>query len=97
MSISEPDASYTYQPGTFSVPERGEIRIEGCPPSIDDQLRRASFEQESDNIFVKTQKSLDDRNKEYRVVKIRIDGPVIHVTARDNVGIVSLSPFETSH
>jgi 5-methylcytosine-specific restriction endonuclease McrBC regulatory subunit McrC len=92
MSISEPDASYTYQPGTFSVPERGEIRIEGCPPSIDDQLRRASFEQESDNVFVKTQESLDDRDKEYRVVKVRIDGPVLHVTARDNVGIVSLTP-----
>jgi 5-methylcytosine-specific restriction endonuclease McrBC regulatory subunit McrC len=92
MSISEPDASYTYQPGTFSVPERGEIRIEGCPPSIDDQLRRASFQQESDNVFVKTQESLDDRDKEYRVVKVRIDGPVLHVTARDNVGIVSLTP-----
>ena len=92
MSISEPDASYTYHPGTFSVPERGEIRIEGCPPSIDDQLRRASFEQESDNVFVKTQESLDDRDKEYRVVKVRIDGPVLHVTARDNVGIVSLTP-----
>jgi len=92
MSVSEPDASYTYQPGTFSVPERGEIRIEGCPPSIDDQLRRASFEQESDNVFVKTQESLDDRDKQYRVVKVRIDGPVLHVTARDNVGIVSLTP-----
>jgi len=92
MSISDPDASYTYQPGTFSVPERGEIRIEGCPPSIDDQLRRASFEQESGNVFVKTQESLDDRDKEYRVVKVRVDGPVLHVTARDNVGIVSLTP-----
>ncbi|WP_158854021.1 McrC family protein [Halorhabdus sp. CUG00001] len=92
MSVSDPDASYTYQPGTFSVPERGEIRIEGCPPSIDDQLRRASFEQESDNVFVKTQESLDDRDKEYRVVKVRVDGPVMHVTARDNVGIVSLTP-----
>jgi 5-methylcytosine-specific restriction endonuclease McrBC regulatory subunit McrC len=92
MSVSDPDESYTYQPGTFSVPERGEIRIEGCPPSIDDQLRRASFEQEASNIFVKTQESIDDSDKEYRVVKVRIDGPVLHVTARDNVGIVSLTP-----
>jgi len=92
MSVSDPDASYTYQPGTFSVPERGEIRIEGCPPSIDDQLRRASFEQEADNMFVKTQESLDDRDKEYRVVRVRVDGPVLHVTVRDNVGIVSLTP-----
>jgi len=92
MSISDPDESYTYQPGTFSVPERGEIRIEGCPPSIDDQLRRASFEQEAANVFVKTQESLDDRDKEYRVVKVRVDGPVMHVTARDNVGIVTLTP-----
>ena len=92
MSVSDPDESYTYEPGTFSVPERGEIRIEGCPPSIDDQLRRASFEQEATNVFVKTQESLDDRNKEYRVVRVRLDGPVMHVTARDNVGIVSLTP-----
>jgi 5-methylcytosine-specific restriction endonuclease McrBC regulatory subunit McrC len=92
MSVSDPDASYTYKPGTFSVPERGEIRIEGCPPSIDDQLRRASFEQEATNVFVKTQESLDDRNKEYRVVRVRLDGPVMHVTAQDNVGIVSLTP-----
>jgi 5-methylcytosine-specific restriction endonuclease McrBC regulatory subunit McrC len=92
MSIADPDESYTYEPGTFSIPERGEIRIEGCPPSIGDQLRRASFEQEADNIFVKTQKSLDDRDKEYRVVRVRLDGPVMHVTARDNVGIISLTP-----
>jgi 5-methylcytosine-specific restriction endonuclease McrBC regulatory subunit McrC len=92
MSVADPDDSYTYQPGTFSIPERGEIRIEGCPPSIDDQLRRASFEQEADNVFVKTQEPLDDRDKEYRVVRVRLDGPVMHVTVRDNVGIVSLTP-----
>jgi 5-methylcytosine-specific restriction endonuclease McrBC regulatory subunit McrC len=92
MSVSDPDASYTYQPRTFSVPERGEIRIEGCPPSIGDQLQRASFEQESENVFVKTQESLDDRDKEYRVVRVRVDGPVMHVTAQDNVGIISLTP-----
>ncbi|MCD2204527.1 5-methylcytosine restriction system specificity protein McrC [Halobacterium sp. KA-6] len=92
MSASDIDASYTYEPGTFSVPEHGEIRIEGCPSTIADQLRRASFEQEADNIFVKTQASLDDRDMEYRVVRVRLDGPVMHVTARDNVGIISLTP-----
>ena len=92
MSTTEPDASYAYEPRTFSVPERGEIRIEGCPPSIDKQLRRASFEQEAENVFVKTQESLDDRDKEYRVVKVRLDGPVMRVMARDNVGIISLTP-----
>jgi 5-methylcytosine-specific restriction endonuclease McrBC regulatory subunit McrC len=92
MSVADPDASYTYEPGTFSIPERGEIRIEGCPPSIDAQLQRAAFEREADNVFVKTQRSLDDREKEYRVVRVRIDGPIMHVTARDNVGIVSLTP-----
>lgn len=92
MSVTDPDASYTYAPRTFSVPERGEIRIEGCPPSIGDQLRRASFKKEADNVFVKTQESLDDRTKEYRVVRVRLDGPVMHIRARDNVGIVSLTP-----
>jgi len=92
MSASDPDASYTYQPGTFSIPERGEIRIDGCPPSIGDQLRRASFEQESDNVFVKTQESLDDSDRKYQVVRVRVEGPVLYVTAQDNVGIVSLTP-----
>jgi 5-methylcytosine-specific restriction endonuclease McrBC regulatory subunit McrC len=91
MSVADPDESYTYSPRTFSMPERGEIRIEGCPPSIDDQLRRASFEQESENVFVKTQASLDDR-EEHRVVRVRLDGPTMHVTARDNVGVISLTP-----
>lgn len=86
---SEP---YTYAPGTFSIPERGQIRIEGCPPSIEEQLQRASFDQKAANIFVKTQQSLDDRDKEYRVVKVRLDGPVMHVTASDNIGIISLTP-----
>lgn len=92
MNSSEIDESYTYEPGTFSVPERGRIRIEGCPSSIEEQLRRASFDREAGNIFVKTQKSLDDSDKEYRVVRVRVDGPVLHVDARDNVGIVSLTP-----
>lgn len=92
MSASGPGESYTYEPGTFTVPERGNIRIEGCPPSIEDQLRRASFEQTADNIYVKTQESLDDSDKEYRVVRVKVDGPVLHVDARDNVGIVSLTP-----
>lgn len=92
MSVSEIDASYTYQPGSFSIPERGKIRIEGCPPSIDEQLKRASFEQEAANIFVKTQQALDDRDTEFQVVRVRLNGPVMHVTARDSVGIVSLTP-----
>lgn len=92
MSTNEFDESYTYQSRTFPVPERGSIRIEGCPSTITEQLRRASFEQEAANIFVKTQQSLDDSDKEYQVVRVRVDGPVLHVTARDNVGIVSLTP-----
>jgi 5-methylcytosine-specific restriction endonuclease McrBC regulatory subunit McrC len=92
MSVSGPDASYTYQPGTFSVQEHGEIRIDGCPASIGDQLKRASFDQESANVFVKTQESIDDRDKEHSVVRVRIEGSVMHVSVRDNVGIVSLTP-----
>lgn len=92
MNPATPDGTYTYSPGTFSVPERGRIRIEGCPPSIDEQLRRASFEQEAANVFVKSQQSLDDRDQEYLVVRVRLEGPVMFVEARDNVGIVSLTP-----
>jgi len=92
MSSAGPDETYTYQSGTFRIPERGEIRIEGCPPSIGDQLRRASFDREAANIFTKTQKSLDDSDKEYLVVRVRIDGPVLHVSTRDSVGIVSFTP-----
>jgi len=92
MSTGEYDESYTYRAGKFSVPERGEIRIEGCPPSIEDQLRRASFDREAANIYTKTQQSLEDSDKEYQVVRIRVDGPVLHVTAQDSVGVVSLTP-----
>jgi hypothetical protein len=92
MSAGEYDESYTYRSGTFSVPERGEIHIEGCPPSIEDQLRRAEYDREAANIFTKTQKSLDDNDTEYQVVRIRVDGPVLRVTAQDSVGVVSLTP-----
>ncbi|MFP9192164.1 McrC family protein [Natrialbaceae archaeon A-CW1-1] len=92
MSASDEVESFDFERGTFSVPERGKIRIEGCPASIDTHLRRSSFEQEAANVFVKTQRSLDDRDKEYRVVKIRLDGSVMEVTARDNVGVISLTP-----
>jgi 5-methylcytosine-specific restriction endonuclease McrBC regulatory subunit McrC len=92
MSAPVVDESYPYEEGTFSVPERGEIRIEGCPSTIDEQLRRASFKEESAGTYVKTQESLDDQDKEYQVVRVQVDGPVLHVTAQDNVGIVSLTP-----
>jgi 5-methylcytosine-specific restriction endonuclease McrBC regulatory subunit McrC len=92
MSAGEYDESYTYRRGTFSVPEGGEIRIEGCPPSIKDQLRRAEYDREAANIFMKTQKSLDDSDTEYQVVRIRVDGPMLRVTAQDSVGVVSLTP-----
>ena len=92
MSTGQVDGSYTYGAQTFSVPERGSIRIDGCPPSIDDQLRRASFQEESSGVFVKTQESLNDSDQEYRVVEVRVDEPTIRVDVRDNVGIVSLTP-----
>ncbi|GAB3686542.1 hypothetical protein GCM10028857_18750 [Salinarchaeum chitinilyticum] len=92
MSASDPDVTYQYEPGTFSVPERGSARIEGCPPSIGEQLRRASFEKEAANVFVKSQASLDDSDEEYRVVRVRIDGPTARVDVRDNVGIISFTP-----
>lgn len=92
MSSSDTVESYTYEPGEFRVPERGEIRIEGCPPSIDTQLERASFDREAANVFTKSQPAIDDRDTEYQVVTVRVDGPVLHVTARDNVGIISLTP-----
>lgn len=92
MSTTDGAEVFTYQPGTFSVPERGSIKIEGCPTSIRSQLRRASFEKEAENVFVKTQQSVDDHETEYRVVRVRLDGPVMHVSVRDNIGIITLTP-----
>jgi 5-methylcytosine-specific restriction endonuclease McrBC regulatory subunit McrC len=92
MSTGQIDDAYTYGARTFSVPERGSIRIDGCPTTIDEQLRRASFEEESSDVFVKTQESLDDSDKEYRVVEVEVDQPTIRVDVGDNVGIVSLTP-----
>jgi 5-methylcytosine-specific restriction endonuclease McrBC regulatory subunit McrC len=93
MSTSEIEETYTYdEPATFTISERGAIKIEGCPPSIEKQLQRASFEAKAANVFVKTQSELGAEGSEYRVVRVTLDGPVMHVDVRDSVGIVSLTP-----
>ncbi|ELZ77481.1 hypothetical protein C456_03051 [Haloferax volcanii DSM 14919] len=92
--MSSVDEVYQYGQDTFNVPERGEIRIEGCPPTIGDQLRRASFTQESPGVFTKHQEALDS-DREYEVVTVTVDGDkneVIHVEATDIIGVVSLTP-----
>ncbi len=92
--MSSIDEVYQYGRDTFNVPERGRIRIEGCPPSITDQLRRASFTQESPGIFTKSQEALDS-DQEYDVVTVTVDnddGNVLHVSATDIIGVVSLTP-----
>ncbi len=85
---------YQYGQDTFNVPEREEIRIENCPPSITDQLRRASFTQESPGVFTKRQEALDSDRK-YDVVTVTVDGDeddVLHISATDVIGVVSLTP-----
>ncbi|ELZ88492.1 hypothetical protein C453_01470 [Haloferax elongans ATCC BAA-1513] len=92
--MSSVDEVYQYGQDTFNVPERGEIRIEGCPPTIGDQLRRASFTQESPGVFTKHQEALDS-DREYEVVTVTVDGDeneVLHVEATDIIGVVSLTP-----
>ena len=92
--MSSIDEVYQYGRDTFDVPERGEIRIEGCPSSITDQLRRASFTQESPGVFTKRQGALDS-DQQYDVITVTVegdDGDVIHVSATDIVGAVSLTP-----
>ncbi|MCU4744216.1 5-methylcytosine restriction system specificity protein McrC [Natronoglomus mannanivorans] len=92
--MSSVDEVYQYGRDTFDVPERGEIRIEDCPSSITDQLRRASFTQESPGVFTKRQGALDS-DHQYDVITVTVeadDGDVIHVSATDIVGAVSLTP-----
>jgi hypothetical protein len=92
--MSTVDEVYEYGQDTFNIPERGEIRIEGCPSSIMDQLRRASFTQESPGVFTKSQEALDS-DQEYEVVTVTVDGDdneILHVEATDIVGVVSLTP-----
>mgnify|MGYP002762445568 CR=1 FL=1 len=92
--MSTVDEVYEYGQDTFNVPERGEIRIEGCPSSIRDQLRRASFTQESPGVFTKSQPALDS-DQEYEVVTVTLDGDnneILHIEATDIIGVVSLTP-----
>jgi hypothetical protein len=92
--MSTVDEVYQYGQDTFNVPERGEIRIEGCPSGITDQLRRASFTQESPGVFTKSQEALDS-DQEYEVVTVTVDGEddeILHVEATDIIGVVSLTP-----
>lgn len=92
--MSTVDEVYEYGQDTFNVPERGEIRIEGCPSSIGDQLRRASFTQQSPGVFTKSQAALDGE-QEYEVVTVTVDGDeneILHVEATDIIGVMSLTP-----
>jgi hypothetical protein len=89
--MSSAAETYTYGQGTFNVPERGEILITDCPSSIGDQLRRASFTQESPGVFTKSQQALDS-TREYEVVEVTVDDDELRVAATDIVGIVSLTP-----
>ncbi len=92
--MSTVDEVYQYGQDTFNIPERGEIRIEDCPSSITDQLRRASFTQESPGVFTKSQESLDS-DQEYEVVTVTLDGDdgdTLYVSATDIIGVVSLTP-----
>ena len=92
--MSTVDEVYQYGQDTFNIPERGEIRIEDCPSSITDQLRRASFKQESPGVFTKSQESLDS-DQEYEVVTVTLDGDdgdTLYVSATDIIGVVSLTP-----
>ena len=92
--MSTVDEVYEYGQDMFNVPERGEIRIEGCPSSIGDQLRRASFTQQSPGVFTKSQAALDSE-QEYEVITVTVDGTeneVLHVEATDIIGVVSLTP-----
>jgi len=75
-------------------PSEGKIRIEDCPSSITDQLRRASFTQESQASSQKSQESLDS-DQEYEVVTVTLDGDdgdTLYVSATDIIGVVSLTP-----
>lgn len=88
------DEVYEYGQDTFNIPERGEIRIEGCPLSITDQLRRASFTQESPGVFTKSQTAFDS-DQEYKVITATVTGEndeVLHISATDIIGVVSLTP-----
>jgi McrBC 5-methylcytosine restriction system component. len=92
--MSAVDEVYEYGQDIFNVPERGEIRIEDCPSSILNQLRRASFTRESPRVFTKSQEALDGE-REYEVVTVTVDGEDnkrLHVEATDIVGVVSLTP-----
>jgi hypothetical protein len=89
--MSTVDQVYEYGRETFNIPERGEIRIEGCPESITEQLRRASYTRESPGVFTKHQESLDS-DQEFEVITVTVDGDVIRVSATDIVGVVSLTP-----
>jgi hypothetical protein len=92
--MSAVDEVYQYGQDTFNIPERGEIRIEGCPSSITDQLRRASFTRESPGVFTKRQEALDS-DQEYEVVTVTVEGDdneILHIEATDIIGVVSLTP-----
>lgn len=92
--MSAVDDVYQYGHDTFNVPERGEIRIEDCPSSITDQLRRASFTRDGPGVYTKRQQALDSE-QEYNVITVTVKGDnneTLHIEATDIIGVVSLTP-----
>jgi hypothetical protein len=89
--MSSVDKVYRYGEDKFTIPERGEILITDCPSSINEQLQRASFTQESPGVFTKSQQALDS-TRQYEVIEVTVDGDELSVAATDIIGIVSLTP-----
>lgn len=77
-------------PSQVSITERSK-RIIDCPPGIEQQLKKAAFEQTSTNVFVKKRKSASN-GSEYKIVEAQLDGEQLTISVEDVVGVTNLTP-----
>lgn len=85
---------FEYGQDSYNIDERGEITIVGCPSDIKERLRRASFTRQSQGVFTKEQRALEsDSTHKVLTVSVRGDAnELMDISARDVVGVVSLTP-----
>lgn len=92
VSSSEVARTYSYiEDDLLRIPEKQDALVTECPPSITEDLERASFKPgKKDNEYVKYQKSLS--GKERQVAKVSLYGDIAHVSVEDSVGILTFTP-----
>src|SRR6056297_2981649 len=94
MGASSPEDAQTYcfpEDDLLRIPEKQSALITDCPPSIREDLERASFESgDEDDTYVKHQESFS--GQERQVAEVSLYGDTAHISVSDSVGLLTFTP-----